>query len=67
MFQRRFALVAHNEWKINSISIKTAFLQGEELENFLFYPPPQKKKSKYIQCLVLKKMSIWLSQLVNAS
>ena len=26
------ALIAHNESKINSINIKTAFLQGEEID-----------------------------------
>ena len=25
-------LIAHNEWKINSIDIKTAFLQGKEID-----------------------------------
>ena len=36
-------LIAHNEWKINSIDIKTVFLQAEEIDwELLFYP--QKKQ-----------------------
>ena len=35
------ALIVHNEWKINSIDIKTAFLQGEDIDRELFILPPK--------------------------
>ena len=54
-------LIAHNGWEINSIDIKTAFLQDEETDRDLFFIP---KRSKYAQYLVLKKCSYGL---VNAS
>ena len=56
------ALITHNEWKINPIDIKTAFLQSEETDLELFILPP---KGKYVECLVLKKMSIWLSPCIS--
>ena len=55
-------LIAHNELEINSINIKTAFLQGEETDRDLFFFTST--RSKHVQYLVLKKCSYGL---VNAS
>ena len=36
------AIVAQKQWKLNTIDIKTAFLQGEELDrNVYLYPPKE--------------------------
>ena len=35
------ALIAQNKWKLNSIDIKTAFLQGEEIDREIFVMPPK--------------------------
>ena len=41
------AIVASNKWQIESIDVKTAFLQGRKLERSVFLrPPPEAKTSK---------------------
>ena len=37
------ALIVHDEWKINSIDIKTAFLQGEDIDRKLFILHPKRQ------------------------
>ena len=36
-----FTLIASNEWKIKSIDVKTAFLQGKEIERVIYLRPPK--------------------------
>ena len=45
------ALIVHNEWKINSIDIKGAFLQGEEIDRELFILPPKESNTSNVWCL----------------
>ena len=44
------ALIAYNEWKINSIDIKTAFLQGEETDRELFILPTKEANTSNVWC-----------------
>ena len=44
-------LIAHNELEINSINIKTAFLQGEETDRDTFFLPLQEANMSSIWCL----------------
>ena len=45
------ALITHNEWKINPIDIKTAFLQSEETDRELFILPPKEANTSNVWCL----------------
>ena len=46
-----FALIAHNDWKMNPINIKTAFLQGEEIDWELAILPPKEANKSKVWCL----------------
>lgn len=35
------AITAQKKWKLNSIDIKTAFLQGEEIDREIYVLPPK--------------------------
>ena len=45
------ALIVHNEWKINSIDIKAAFVQGEETDRELFILPSKEANTSNVWCL----------------
>ena len=45
------ALIAHTEWKINLIDIKTVFLQGEEIDRELFILPSKEAITSNVWCL----------------
>ena len=41
------SVIAQHNWSVNTIDIKTAFLQGEEFEwNFYIWPPPEASTKK---------------------
>ena len=52
MFQGFFrvinAIVAQKQWKLNIIDIKTAFLQGEELDREVYLYPPKEANTNSI-------------------
>ena len=39
------ALIAQKKWKLNVIDIKTAFLQGEEIDRKVFVMPPKEAET----------------------
>ena len=43
-----FAIIASNGWTINSIDVKTAFLQGKSIERTVFIHPPKEAKTNKI-------------------
>ena len=43
-----FILCASRKWPVNSINIKTAFLQGKDLEPIVFVRPPKEAQSNKI-------------------
>ena len=53
-----FSLIASKKWPINSIDVKTAFLQVKHLEGNVFVCPP-KQAHKYN--LEIKQMWVWIS------
>ena len=40
-FRLILSITAHNKWKINAVDVKTAFLQGEEIDRELYMLPPK--------------------------
>ena len=50
------ALIAQKKWKLNVIDIKTAFLQGEEIDRKVFVMPPKEAETNV---WLLKKMCVW--------
>ena len=55
MFKRKFAgsvsVIAQKKWKLNSIDIKTAFLQGENIDRELYVLPPKEANTDKIWLL----------------
>ena len=51
------AIVAQKQWKLNTIDIKTAFLQGEELDREVCLYLPKEANTNRIW--KLKKMCVW--------
>ena len=45
------ALIAPNSWTLNSIDIKTAFLQGKQINRTVYIRPPKEAQTKMIWCL----------------
>ena len=42
------SLIASNSWKLNSIDVKTAFLQGKSLQRDVFVKPPKEANTTHI-------------------
>ena len=43
--------IASNSWTLNSIDIKTAFLQGKQINRTVYIRPPKEAQTKMIWCL----------------
>lgn len=52
------AVICQNKWQLNSMDIKAAFLQGEELTRNVFIKPPQEAQRQG-HLWKLKKMCLW--------
>ena len=46
--QSIFALIASNKWKVLAIDVKTAFLQGKQIERTVYLQPPKEAKTNKI-------------------
>ena len=44
-------LITSKKWQCNSLDVKTAFLQGKELEREVLVKPPQEAKTDKLQHL----------------
>ena len=53
------ALIASNSWTLNSIDIKTAFLQGKQINRTVYIHPPKEAQTKMI--LAPSQMYLWIS------
>ena len=51
------AIVTQKQWKLNTTDIKTAFLQGDELDREVYLYPPKEANTNRIW--KLKKMCVW--------
>ena len=52
------AITASKDWKINSLDIQSAYLQGEKVEREIFLSPPP-PPSKHTDDMEIKEMCIW--------
>ena len=43
-----FALIASNQWKVQAIDVKTAFLQGKQIERTIYLRPPKEANTAKI-------------------
>ncbi|XP_066913250.1 uncharacterized protein [Clytia hemisphaerica] len=41
-------IIASNNWTLNSLDVKTAFLQGKEIDREVFVQPPKEANTKYL-------------------
>ena len=50
------AFIAHKKWKLNAIDIKTAFLEGEEIDKVFVMPPNEAETNNL---LAIQKICKW--------
>ena len=55
------SVIAQHNWSVNTIVIKTAFLQGEEFEQNVYIKPPAEAKD-----LEIKEMYLWFNRCIIA-
>ena len=57
-----FSGIAQKKWKLNSLGIKAAFLQGENIDGELYVLPPKEANTDKIWLLKSVHMDLWMRQ-----
>ena len=51
---------ATNGWTLHAIDVKSAFLQGKQIDRMLYFKPPPEAHTDREQTLAFKKIYVWV-------